>query len=76
MSLNTEIPLQVDANYFEEMRFYRSHLSAYINFGFAADPADTRMWSKKFKDEGPHAVVSMGVHVPDFVCLVSPSLSP
>jgi hypothetical protein len=76
MSLHTEIPLQVDAKYFEEMRFYRSHLSAYINFGFAADPADTRKWSKKLKDEGPQAAVSMGVHVSDFVCLVSLSLSP
>ena len=58
MSLNTEIPLQVDAKYFEEMRFYRSHLSAYINFGFAADPADTSNWSKKpLKDERPQSVV-------------------
>jgi hypothetical protein len=48
----------VDAKYFEEMRFYRSHLSAYINFGFAADPADTSNWSKKpLKDERPQSVV-------------------
>jgi hypothetical protein len=58
----------VDAKYFVEMRFYLSHLSAYINFGFAADPADTLKWSKKpLKDERPQAVVSMGIYASDFV---------
>jgi len=53
---------QVQAKYFEEMRFYSAQGSSYVNFGFAADPAETRKWGKKpLKDEG--AVVHVHAYV-------------
>lgn len=53
----------VDGNYFDNMRFHKARSGFASQFGIAADPKQTKYWSKRtIYDEGPEREVSLNEH--------------